>query len=69
MWSFSALLVPTLAKLLSLTSIELSVPLQLSSSPQTEEVFFSTQRKIPVFLNLMLYYCLDLLNSPRVLAF
>ena len=32
-WSFSALLVPTLAKPLSLTSIELSVPLQLSSFP------------------------------------
>ena len=39
-----------------------------SSFPPLHSLF-STQRKIPVFLNLMLYHCLDLLNSPRVLAF
>ena len=38
------------------------------SPPQTKGLFFSTQRKIPVFLKLMLYLCPNSLNSPRVLA-
>lgn len=41
----------------------------LHSPPQTKGLFFSTQRKIPVFLNLMLYLCPNSLNYPRVLAF